>query len=108
MTDMENRTGEHAMAVIVMRILIRRRNGCANLDQMRARIEGSGELTDEDLEPSDSLPNEPVWYQILRNINSNRRTRGNFIYEGYLLHLPGGGYCITNAGRGFLRVLDRL
>ena len=103
MTNMENRTDEHEMAIAVIKIAESMPSGCANLNQIRSRIERFITLTSEDWEPSDSLPTQPRWHQILRNINSNRNSQGNFIYEGYLEHLDGGGYCITDKGRRYLR-----
>ena len=105
MVDMENRTDEFAMAIAVMRIVRDMSDGCANLDQLRDQIAESVDLTDEDWEPQDSIPTQPKWHQILRNINSNRTHAGNFIYEGYLEHLDGGGYCITEKGERFLQRL---
>lgn len=105
MADMENRTDEFAMAIAVMRIIRDMQEECADLDQLRDRITETVDLTDDDWEPSDSIPTQPKWHQILRNINSNRFHVGNFIYEGYLEHLDGGGYCITEKGEQFLRRL---
>lgn len=108
MADMKNRTTEHMMAVVVMAIVINRPNGCANLRVLRRQIEKAGILTDEDWEESHSQSGKPKWHQILRNINSNRHTEGNFIYDGYLSHLQGGGYCITEKGRKSLDHLQRI
>ena len=101
MSRMENRTGEHEMAVAIMRIVAGMPGGCATLDQLWDTIPNVVALTDEDWEESDSQAGQPKWRQIVRNINSNRHTEGNFIFEGYLEHLDGGGggYCITDKGR---------
>ena len=99
---MENRTDEREMAIAVMKIAGNMPSGCASLKQIRSQIEEFIALTDEDRELSDSLPSQPKWHQILRNINSNRDSEGNFIHEGYLEHLDGGGYCITDRGRRYL------
>lgn len=104
MADMENRTTEHEMALAVMIIAESKPSGCATLDELRERIEESDVLTDEDWEPSDSQ-GSPKWHQILRNINCNRKTGENAIKEGYLEHLNGGGYCITEQGRALLATL---
>ncbi len=108
MADMENRTTEHMMAVLVMAIVKNRPNGCANLTVLRKKIEESGVLTSDDWEESQSQSKTPKWHQILLNINSNRHSEGNFIYDGYLSHLQGGGYCITDKGRNSLNHLQNI
>lgn len=103
MADMENRTNEQEMALFVMLLLGRTSKGCLNLNQLRTKIENSGILTKEDCEPSSSIPTQPKWHQILRNINCNRETGSNFIHAGRLEHKQGGGYCLTEDGRKFLK-----
>ena len=91
-----------------MAIVKNRPDGCASLSVLRRQIERTGILTDEDWEESYSQSGKPKWHQILRNINSNRHSEGNFIYDGYLSHRAGGGYCITDKGRTALTHLQRI
>ena len=105
MADMENRTTEQEMALFVMMLLGKTEDGCLSLDQLRAQIEPSGLLTEEDKVLSQSRPAEPKWHQILRNINCNKETGNNFIHAGRLEHMHGGGYCLTEEGQQFIQRL---
>jgi hypothetical protein len=55
-------------------------------------------LSSFDLAESIMRPNEENWMQNLRNIKTNASVPGNFIYEGYLVHVPYVGYRITDSG----------
>lgn len=44
------------------------------------------------LAPSVKRPGEPMWHQLVRNIKSHDKSPGNFIHDGYLVHVPGVGY----------------
>ena len=44
--------------------------------------------------PSTTRPGEPMWHQLVRNIKSHDTHPGNFIYDGYLIHVPDIGYKI--------------
>ena len=103
MVDMENRTNEQEMALFVMLLLGKTSEGCLNLDKLRTKIERSGILTEEDCEPPFSIPTQSKWHQILRNINCNREKGSNFIHAGRLENMQGGGYCLTEDGRKFLK-----
>ncbi len=43
-----------------------------------------------------------MWHQIVRNIRSHHEAEGNAIAEGWLTHVPRGGYKITDAGRRYI------
>ena len=76
------------------------------LDELRDEIPHYVPLTPGDLEYSTTRPGEHLWEQLLRNIQSHHKSPNNFISLGYLEHIPGGGYAITEKGREFLESLD--
>jgi hypothetical protein len=39
-----------------------------------------------------------MWEQEVRNIKSHFESPSNYIYEGYLEHVPGVGYRVTDRG----------
>ncbi len=65
------------------------------------------ELTADDTEYSEARPGERMREQSLRNIQSHHAGETNFIYRGYLEHIPGGGYAATENGLMFLKCFDR-
>lgn len=97
-----NRTSEREISIAVLQILIGCPSGAATLPELRQQLPHHIAFTDEDNELSDTRPAERMWEQVLRNIQSHHDTPGNFIYEGLLRHLDGGGYAITAAGRRFV------
>ena len=101
-----DRTTEHDLSVAVLRILLDRPDGMAMLPELREAIPHYIELTEDDMEFSTSRPGERLWEQLLRNIQSHHETPGNFIREGFLTHIDGGGYAITDTGRTFVASLD--
>ena len=101
-----NRTSEYEISVAVLRILIDRPDGAANLPELRRLLPHYIAFTDGDNELSNTRPGERMWEQVLRNIQSHYDTPENFISEGYLRHLDGGGYAITAAGKRFIAELD--
>ena len=44
--------------------------------------------------PSITRPGEPMWHQLVRNIQSHHETPGNFVHDGKLIHVPRVGYRI--------------
>ena len=101
-----NRTSEYEISVAVLQILIDRPDGAATLPELRRFLPRHIDFTDDDNELSDKRPGEHKWEQVLRNIQPHHDTPGNFIFEGYLRHLDGGGYAITAAGRRFIAKPD--
>jgi hypothetical protein len=95
--------GEPEIALGVLQIANRNRDGIATFDQAYAEIPDLVTLDAGNLLPSVTRPGEPMWYQIVRNIVSHRETEGNFIYEGYLQHIPHDGYKILEDGKSYLR-----
>ena len=100
------RTTEYEMSVTVMRSAAAKPGGYVTLAELRDEIPHYIQLTPGDLEYSTTRPGECLWEQLLRNIQSHHKSPNNFICLGYLEHIPGGGYAITDIGREFLRVLD--
>ncbi|MEW6597480.1 MAG: hypothetical protein AB1429_08290 [Pseudomonadota bacterium] len=49
-------------------------------------------LSAQNTAPSLKRPGEPMWHQLVRNIKSHYKTPGNYIYAGYLIHVPKVGY----------------
>lgn len=102
----DNRTTEYDLSVAVLRILLTRPDGAATLPELREELPRHIVFTDGDLEFSPTRPGERLWEQLLRNIQSHHASPGNFIYEGFLRHIEGGGYAITEAGREFIVSMD--
>lgn len=100
------RTTEYEMSVVVMRSAAAKPGGYVTLDELRIEIPHYIPLTSGDLEYSTTRPGERLWEQLLRNIQSHHKSPNNFICRGYLEHIPGGGYAITEEGRKFLKDLD--
>ena len=73
-------------------------NGIASFQRLRREIPIHIRLSNFDLAESITRPNEENWIQTLRCIRKNKRLPGNFIYDGYLVHLPRVGYRITPLG----------
>lgn len=51
-------------------------------------------LSAANLAASNTRHGEPMWYQLVRNIKSHDKNPGNFIHDGYLIHVPDIGYKI--------------
>lgn len=96
------RTTEYEMSVAVMRIAATKHGGYATMDELRDEIPNFINLTPGDNEYSTTRPGERLWEQLLRNIQSHHTSTTNFIFLGYLDHIRGGGYAITDAGRELL------
>ena len=100
------RTTEHDMSVAVMKIAATKSNGYVPLDELRSEIPNFVDLTSGDSEYSGTRPGERLWEQLLRNIQSHHTNSNNFISLGYLDHIKGGGYAITDEGREYLKKLQ--
>ena len=101
------RTTEYEMSVAVMEVAATKPGGYASLDELRAEIPNYTDLTPGDNMYSNTRPGERMWEQLLRNIQSHHTNSSNFIELGYLVHIKGGGYTITDEGREFLETLRR-
>ncbi len=99
------RVTETDVAVAVLRIANQQPNDIATFDQIRCEAPGLLNLSTGDRRQSNERPNEQMWEQLIRNIKSHDKTKGNFICEGYLVHVWGVGYRITDAGRAHLENL---
>ncbi len=107
MTSKIGRTTEYEMSVAVMEIAATKPGGYVTLDELRAEIPNYVDLTPGDSAYSSTRPGECMWEQLLRNIQSHHSNVSNFIALGYLDHIKGGGYTITDEGREFLETLQR-
>lgn len=96
-------TKEAEISLGVLRIADAQIDGRATFKNLRHEIPNFVDLDAADLAISRTPDGEPMWHQIVRNIQSHHATDGNFIRMGYLKHIPKIGYEITDAGRRFLR-----
>lgn len=90
MINSNGRTSEAEIADVVVKILSQIESRQASYADLVQEIPKHITLTDGDLAPSKSRPNEAVWEQRLRNITSHKNAEGNFIFEGVLRGVPGG------------------
>lgn len=95
---------EKHIALGVMKIAASQASGVCTFKRAYAEIPNYVNLSAGNLAPSQTRPGEPMWHQIVRNIKSHDQASGNFIADGYLVHVPKVGYAITRAGK---RYLDR-
>ena len=95
-------TGEDTIAHAILEIADKQPNGLASYDLIRREVPNMVSLTQDDLITSETRPNEQMWHQIMRNVQFHRVQKGNYIFEGYLEHVPGEGYRITSLGRTHL------
>lgn len=92
---------ERDIAVGVMRIAASQ-GGLCTFKRAYQEIPSLVVLSPDNLAASVTRPGELMWHQLVRNIKSHDQTEGNFIAEGYLVHVPRVGYRITAAGTQFL------
>lgn len=92
------RTSETDIAFGVLVIASFQPNGVATFQRLKREIPIHVRLLPADTGKSIMRPNEELWVQKLRNIKVHRDEPGNFIREGYLVHIPHVGYQITSAG----------
>ena len=85
-----SRISETEIADIVETILLERPTGEATVAELVDEIPNRVVLSADDLAPSPTRPNEPVWQQQVRNITSHKASLGNAIHDGRLLSVPGG------------------
>jgi hypothetical protein len=92
------RASETDIAFGVLVIAAFQPNKVATFRRLRMEIPLHIKLSSFDTAESIARPNEENWMQILRNIKSNASIPGNFINEGYLIHVPYVGFRITETG----------
>jgi hypothetical protein len=73
-------------------------DGIATFQRLRIELPIHIRLSNFDVAESVMRPNEENWIQTLRCIRKNRHRPGNFIHEGYLIHIPHVGFRITSLG----------
>jgi hypothetical protein len=94
---------EEKVALIAVQIGAERIDGIASYDSLRREVPSRHRLSAADLQQSVTRQNEAMWEQKIRNIKSHFEAPGNFIYEGYLEHVPRVGYRVTALGRQLAR-----
>lgn len=94
---------EEEVARLVVEIASEQRDGIARFSRIRREVPQRYRLSSADLARSVTRPNEAMWEQKMRNIKSHYESPGNFIYEGYLQHVRGVGYRVTEKGRKILK-----
>ncbi len=94
---------EEEIARLTVEIAAEQFNGVATFSQLRQEIPRRYNLSAADLQQSVTRPNEAMWEQKMRNIQSHHDAEGNFIYEGYLEHVPGVGYRVTDRGKKLIK-----
>lgn len=93
-----NRVSEADIAFGVLVIASFQHDGIATFQRLKREIPVHVHLPPGDTGQSIMRPNEEMWVQKIRNIKIHRNVSGNFIKEGYLVHIPHVGYQITTAG----------
>jgi hypothetical protein len=93
-----NRVSEADIAFAILVIAAFQPNGIASFRQLRREIPIHVRLSELDTSPSIMRPNEELWMQKIRNIRIHRDVPGNFIHDGYLIHIPHVGFQITELG----------
>lgn len=104
---MASKTGEiteEDVARIAVAIGAERADGIASYSALRREVPRRYALSAMDMVQSITRPREKIWEQKIRNIKSHYEAEGNFIYEGYLTHVPRIGYRVTDFGRRSLRL----
>lgn len=90
---------EEEVALIAVQIGAERKDGIASYDNLRTEVPRRHRLTAADRKRSLTRPRELIWEQKIRNIKSHFKAQGNFIHDGYLEHVRGVGYRVTERGR---------
>lgn len=93
---------ENDIAKAVMQVAASRPNGVATFTRCYAEVPNHVALTAAERSLSVTRPGEPMWHQLVRNIQSHHDAEGNFIERGLLRHVMRVGYEITPAGRRWL------
>ena len=93
-----NRVSETDIAFGVLVIASFQPNRIATFQRLKREIPVHVRLLPGDTGPSIMRPTEEMWVQKIRNIILHRDVAGNFIHEGYLVHVPHVGFQMTAAG----------
>lgn len=94
---------ERSVAEIAVEIGSERQDGIASYDALRREVPRRYPLSSIDLRASLTRVHERVWEQKIRNIKSHSSSPGNYIFEGYLEHIPRVGFRVTDKGRALIR-----
>lgn len=93
------RASENDIAFGVLVVAAFQVNGIASFHRLKIELPIHLKLSNFDKAESIMRPSEEMWMQKLRDIILNREKAGNFIHEGFLVHLPHVGFQITPAGQ---------
>ena len=97
------RVTENEVALAVLKIAAANPTGICTFDDARDQVPSYINLSVDDLQGSATRGGEPMWHQLIRNIQSHHSADGKFINDGLLDHVPGGGYRATQAGIALLK-----
>jgi hypothetical protein len=92
------KTSETVFGSAVMQALAAQPNGEATVRTLIQNVPDYVNLTADDQMPSETRPNEEMWEQRVRNLQSHHTTPGNVIAEGIVEHIGKGRYKLTEAG----------
>lgn len=95
-----NRVSEKDVSIAVLRVLANTPIGQAPISYLVRNARKFLDLSEADLAPSITRPQEAVWEQIVRNIVCHRNS--NFVSEGYFERIP-NGLKIADKGRTYLK-----
>jgi hypothetical protein len=90
---------EDEVALIAIAVCMEHPYGIASYSALRKEVPKRHRLSGMDLQQSIKRPREKMWEQKIRNIKSHYESEGNFIFSGYLTHVPRVGYKVTEKGR---------
>jgi hypothetical protein len=94
---------EEDVARIALEVGSERNDGLVTFDALRLEVPLRYRLSATDMRQSLTRPREKIWEQKIRNIKSHSDVPGNYICEGYLVHVPGIGYQVTSKGLSRVR-----
>lgn len=93
-----NRVTENEVAYAIVQIAKTAPSNRVSFSRCKKEVPNYLKLSSADQAVSVTRPNEQMWEQQIRNIKSHSGTPGNYICEGYLIHIPRAGYEATGAG----------
>jgi hypothetical protein len=94
-----HRTSEAQIGEAVLRILAMSPNGEATMSNLKQRLPHFVSLTESDRTLSETRCGEERWEQLLRNLVSHYKTKGNIIGDGLVVQCNRGRLRITAMGR---------
>jgi hypothetical protein len=98
------RTTETQMRIATLRVAAGKPQGRATTTELKKEVGRYIALTDDDLLPSKTRPNESMYQQIVGNIVSHRASKNNIFAKGWAIY-TGKGIQITDLGLRYLRTL---